>query len=55
MKDKHFLKKELKNTFESYLIHSFCLIIEALKHLGFMDLAIKQEEIKEETWKRLEK
>lgn len=48
------LKKELKIIFENYALHSMCLLIEVFKGFKLIELAKKQEEIKEEFLEKLE-
>jgi cephalosporin-C deacetylase-like acetyl esterase len=48
-------KKLYKEILTNYVIHSFCLLIEVLKGLGYIDLAMRAEDIKEEVLEKMEK
>ncbi len=50
-----YTKELFKSVLASYIIHSLCLLIEALKSLKYIDEARKIEDVKEEFLVKIEK
>lgn len=47
--------KQIKNAFILETMHLMCILVDVLKALGEIDLAIKQEEIKDKFFLKLTK